>query len=733
MLTFLIGAALGTGAALAAPGTRLVLDVPPQSLRTGHFTVEVLDGRGGPRVEVRRDGVVRWSSIPGQAFLTAAPDATRLDERRGMASVEEDVGRWCRVQRLQRLESVGAGLLLGGALECGDATARWTVRLEPVRRDTLRLVGRVEGGGMGRVALGSQTEKDDAIIGFGEQFGRLDRVGERWPLVVSEQGIGRGAQPVTWGANRAAGAGGSWWTTYAAVPHLLTTGGRSLALEDTEPVVADLTRKGEAWLEVLGRGVTARLYAADDPAGHIAAHTAWAGRMKPLPDWVHAGAIVGIQGGSARVRAAMGTLEDAEVPVAGVWLQDWVGQRETSFGKQLWWSWSVDGERYPGWSGLVAELAEDDVAVLTYVNPFLVSLPAGSERPDLYREARAAGHFVEKDGAPYPVENTDFAAGMLDLSDPETRAWATALVRDRVAAHGVKGWMADFGEALPFDAEIHAGTARAAHNAYPVAWAEVNAAAVAGTDAPDERVFFMRSAHTRSPASAPLFWLGDQMVSWDDHDGLGTVVPGLVSSGLSGFALNHSDIGGYTTITHPIADVHRSKELFQRWAELAAFTPVFRTHEGNQPEQNHQWDSDGDTLAHFSRMATLFSCLQPYRQDLMQEAARTGMPLVRHPWLASGDPDDARDDPRTFLLGPDLFVAPVVRKRQDVVRVTLPEGLWVHAWSGRIAQGGQRVKQAAPIGEPAAWARADSLPAALIRDCSVHKGDGRATDRRTLR
>jgi len=714
MLTFIMGAAL------AAPGTRLVVDVPEQALQTGRFTVEITDARGGPRLEVRRDGVIRWSSIPGRAFLTAAPDATQLVQRHGLVSVEEDVGRWCRRQRLQRVEEVGAGLLLGGELECGETTARWTVRLEPVRHDSLRMAGRVDGTGLGRVALGSRVGKGEAVLGFGEQFGSLDRVGKRWPLVVSEQGIGRGTWPVTGIADRAAGLGGSEWTTSAPVPHYITTGLRSLALEDTEPVIADLTRDGQVWLEVLGARVTARIHAADDAAGLIEAHTAWAGRMAPLPDWIHSGAIVGLQGGSERVRSARRVLDSAEVPLAGFWLQDWSGVHETAVGQQPAWTWSLDEVRYPGWSGLVAELAADDIGVMTSASPFVAAIPAGSGRPDLYREAREAGHLVERAGAPYPVEGSPLAAGLLDLSDPAARRWTASQLRQQVAAHGVRGWMADQGQALPYDAELAGGPARAAHNAYPVAWAEVNAEAVSGVSQPGETVFFMRAGHSRSPSSAPLFWLGDQTVSWDDADGLGTVIPGLVSSGLSGFALNHGDIGGQTTLTHPLVDVHRTRELFQRWAELAAFTPVFRTHEGSQPGDNHQWDRDTETLAHFSRMATVFACLQPYRKTLMEEAAATGMPLVRHPWLVSGREADARHDPETFLLGRDVFVAPVLEPRTERVRVTLPEGLWVHAWTGRIARGGEVVVQRAPIGQPAVWARAESEAAALIRGCPVH-------------
>lgn len=38
------------------------------------------------------------------------------------------------------------------------------------------------------------------------------------------------------------------------------------------------------------------------------------------------------------------------------------------------------------------------------------------------------------------------------------------------------------------------------------------------------------------------------MVTWDEHDGLTTIIIGLLSSGLSGYSLQHSDIGGYTAI-----------------------------------------------------------------------------------------------------------------------------------------------------------------------------------------
>jgi alpha-glucosidase (family GH31 glycosyl hydrolase) len=44
----------------------------------------------------------------------------------------------------------------------------------------------------------------------------------------------------------------------------------------------------------------------------------------------------------------------------------------------------------------------------------------------------------------------------------------------------------------------------------------------------------------------------------------------LLTSGISGYSLEHSDIGGYTAIDNPVLRYHRSKELLLRWIELGA-------------------------------------------------------------------------------------------------------------------------------------------------------------------
>ena len=145
--------------------------------------------------------------------------------------------------------------------------------------------------------------------------------------------------------------------------------------------------------------------------------------------------------------------------------------------------------------------------------------------------------------------------------------------------------MADFGEALPFDSVLFDG-ARAAtwHNHYTEKWAAINRQAINEAGRGNDIVFFNRSGYSQSPEYSTLFWLGDQLQTWDEYDGIKTAVVGMLSGGVSGFSLLHSDTGGYNAFALKLGNrevpvIARSKELLMRWEELSAFTCVLRTHE----------------------------------------------------------------------------------------------------------------------------------------------------------
>ncbi|MFP4345321.1 MAG: alpha-glucosidase [Anaerolineales bacterium] len=692
--------------------------LPDADYTVGDFLLQWRE-EGGGTLEVRHrsdPGRILWATLPGKGFVAAAEGEAAIEEERGSFFIEDDLDTVCTRQTLESITEEGEGVQLEGILRCGGGEAvGYALTFTQPRPNHLAFRLTLADPRYNRTYLTYASHRDERFFGFGEQFSYFDLKGRRLPLFVMEQGIGRGAQPITLGANLQARAGGAWHTSYAGVPHYVTSDLRSLFLETYAYSVFDLRRADRVHVQLFEPELEGRILYGESPAALIGEYTEVAGRMRPLPDWILEGAVVGMQGGTDRVREVFEQLQAHDVPLAGFWLQDWVGQRETSFGKQLWWNWELDQERYPEWEALVADLAAEDVRVLTYASPFLTDVSVKpNARRNLFAEAAEQGFLVQTaEGEPYLIQNTDFAAGLVDLTNPEAWAWMRSVLEEEVIGAGASGWMADFGEALPNDARLHSGEpADLVHNRYPELWAELNREVVDVAVGGESLVFFNRSGYRRSPGSVTLFWLGDQLVSWDRHDGIKTAVTGLLSGGISGYSLNHSDIGGYTTITNPIADYHRSRELLMRWMELNAFTTVYRTHEGNQPEQNHQIYSDEEALAHFARFAKVYEAWAFYRKELVIEAAETGLPVVRHPFIHyPDDPHVYGLSYQEFLVGTELLVAPVLDPETEEVEVYLPGGRWVHLWSGQryeVETEGLWVTVPAPLGEPGVFYREGS-------------------------
>jgi alpha-glucosidase (family GH31 glycosyl hydrolase) len=696
--------------------TEVARDISPGPHRVGEFIVELKAGRSKDTSDCflslahRSDSErVLWSSIPGVSFVSAARGEETVSQSSGHFFVEDEIGELRADQTIDRVEKRGASLVVAGRLVGDGENLDYTLSFSPVTGGRLRFVAAVEEP-FDRVYLTCASSPDERFFGFGVQYTGFDLKGRKVPILIQEQGIGRGEQPITWAADWRADAGGKWYTSYASVPHYVTSEMRSLFLENYEYSSFDLREDDGVQIEVFSSRMSGQILSGETPAELIEQYTEYSGRMRPLPEWILGGAVVGVQGGTDKVSDISERLEALDAPVAAFWLQDWVGQRRTSFGAQLWWNWELDEDHYPEWNLLKERLEQRDIRLMTYISPFLADDVANKEnhRRDLFAEAARNDYLVEdRKGELYRIRITDFSAGLVDLTNPEARAWIKDVIKDELLGIGVSGWMADFGEGLPYDAALSSGAdPKSYHNRYAEEWAELNREAIREAGRGDDVVFFNRSGYLRSPGYSTLFWLGDQLVSWDEHDGIKSAVTGLLSSGLSGYAFEHTDIGGYTAIDEPLLKYHRSRELLMRWTELGAFTAVFRTHEGNRPGVNHQIYSDEESLRHFARFAKVYAAWKPYRMELVEEAAETGLPVVRHPFVHyPGDPEVYGLNYQ-FMVGSEFMVAPVLDPGEDAVEVYLPAGRWVHLWSGKeygSAEKGVYRTVPAPIGEPAVF------------------------------
>lgn len=710
-------------------GASLAKGQAAQTYQVGQFLLSLDQQSAAPQLKIAHVSEperVLWESIPSSSFLVGGHADTVIEENdtpaSGFTISDKNLSRYEK----QTVTSAGmnsGALKLSGTLEGMGSSFGYVMTWTAVGADQLRFAVEFTGANAGflnRIFLRYASSPDERFFGFGQQMTFFDQKGRLLPILVQEHGVGRGMPIITELVALRAGprSAGSWHTTEVSVPHYITSRRRSLFLESTEYCVFDMRHPSRVEIEIFSSAVSGQVLHGRSPLELISTYSNYSGRMRELPEWVHNGAILCLEGGTDAMKAYVDQMTEARVPVSAVWIQDWTGQNPTSVGIQVWWNWQLDTKLYPGWQDLRQLIADRlGARILLYVNPFLTTQQG---HDDLYQYAKSAGYLVRnQSGDPYPVPNA-FVAGLVDLTNPNAFEWLKGIIKDRMITEaGASGWMGDFGEALSFDAVLSSGESPAVwHNRYPVEWQRLQREAIEEAGHGSDAVFFNRSGYSQSPTHSTLFWTGDQMQDWNGYDGLKSAISGALSGGVSGFSLVHSDIGGFNSISVPVGSkafplVARTKELLLRWSEHAAFSPVMRTHVGIDLRIVPQIYSDPDTLAAFARCVNMYLAWAPYRKELVREAAQTGHPVMRH--LILQYPNVPVEPLQyQYLLGTDILVCPVTAAKVTVATVFVPEGEWIHAWSGEAhtSVAGTWLDVPAPIGQPPVFVRA----AAPMRD-----------------
>ena len=560
--------------------------------------------------------------------------------------------------------------------------------------------------GVNRFWLRVPADPEERCYGCGEQMSYFNLRGRNYPIWTSEPGVGRDKTTfVTWRSDVENKAGGDYYNTNFPAPMYLSSKHYWLLADST--AYADFNFKNEGFHELQFWNVPTqvRIETGETYLEIAEKLSAVLGRQPELPDWVYEGAILGLQGGTETVKELVDRTLEGDVAVSGIWCQDWEGKRVTSFGKRLQWDWRWNETMYPGLPEQMKKWEEKGIRFLTYINPYLVNDGL------LYQEGKEKGYYATApDGSDYLVDFGEFYCGVVDFTNPDAYKWFKEIIKKNLIEFGSSGWMADFGEYLPTDLKLWDGMdPMEAHNLWPVLWAKCNYEALQETGKLGEILVFMRAGGVGTQKYCPLLWAGDQSVDFTIHDGLATVIVGALSSAVCGCGLHHSDIGGYTSLFGNC----RTKELFLRWAEMAAFTPVMRTHEGNRPDENFQYYRDEDAIRQFGRLTRIYRSLKPYLKEAVRENAERGIPVQR-PLMYHYEKDAIAADVQTeYLLGRDLLVAPVYLADQTAWQVYLPEDNWVHLWSGAEYAGGN-VTVDAPMGYPPVFYRKDAASAELF-------------------
>ncbi len=611
---------------------------------------------------------------------------TAVDFQSGSYRFEDEPTAWTAVDHFKLLSRQDTGAFVVD-LKDAEGTSLGLMQIAVTDEQELRiLIDGTTGTNRARVAMACTG--DDTFLGAGGHAMDVDHTGQSFPLFVSEPGVGKAdteEYPDTWfltGTRHAASYPDPFFLRPAEPAGFqVNTGARvEVDLCDSDPAQWSLT----TWEE----DFSLSLFAGLSPLEIIGLRTQSSGGVSVPPDWAFAPWADAVHGQDKVLELAQ-LLRDAGAPTSVIWTEDWKGGETTALGYHLLPEWDLDTELYPDAVDIDSILEAQGFKWMGYFSPFIA--PEAST----WEEAAPFAITDPTTDEPYTfLSATLYETSTLDLTNPGAWTWAQEKMQGAMDI-GFDGWMADFGEWLPPDAQLYDGDAMEDHNVWPLLWSSLNAEAIAGTDA----TFFARSGWSGGQSLAPITWAGDQRTSFDADDGLPTVVAMGLGMSVSGVAFYGHDIAGYQSVGNDTAD----KELWWRWCSLGAFSPIMRTHHGAY--DNWQLDSDEETLTHYAAYAAEHTRLFPYLRGLAAVASESGYPLIRHPAMHYADADWAAMD--AWLLGESMLVAPILERGATSRVVELPSDVgWYDWWTGASVSAGDF---SAALGEIPVFASEGSL------------------------
>lgn len=483
-------------------------------------------------------------------------------------------------------------------------------------------------------------EEGESFYGMGERF-------DTWDL--------RGEKIKVWLRDRIQGGIAS---SYFAAPYFLSSSGYGVFVNCTGAVEFDFgsTDSDELRIKIPEGGIDVYLFEGT-PSEIVAQYTSIVGRPREVPDWVF-GLWISRNSylSAAEIDRILDRLEAESIPVSAVVLEAWAEALQ---------SFTFETSRYPEPKHWVQSLHDRDVAALLWITPSVLTSSS------TYHEARRRGFIVHNDDGSELVLDWLEGGRKIDFSNPDARAWWSGLQRDLVDM-GIDGFKTDGGERNP-DPFFH--------NLQPYLYQKASLDAFEGSGRPG--VTFARSA-SASCAGLSCFWAGDQDATWQS---LKLLLRAGLSAALSGFPYYGHDIGAY--IGEP------EKELYIRWFQIGAFSPIMQWH-GIGPRE--PWLLDGETLDIARYYSQLRAQMRPYLIETARQSHESGKPMWRPMLWAFPDDPKSYEIYDQFMLGDDLLVAPIIRP--GLTRsVYLPEGEWFDLFKEEAVSGPTSFEYTAPLSQ----------------------------------
>jgi alpha-D-xyloside xylohydrolase len=558
------------------------------------------------------------------------------------------------------------------------------LRLQQLSEGVYELTGDADRVGNWRLAL---NDAADGYYGLGERFNELNHTHQIIRNGSQDNGAAKGS------------------ATYKPIPFYLSTTGYGLWVDTTAEAVFDMnaTSREDVLITVPAQELRIVLIQGPEFPRILNRFTSMAGRSMLPPYWSFAPWIGRDYHRNDRdVREDMEKTRTLGLPTSVILIDSpWA----TGYNSYLF-----NPKQFRDEPGLVKDLHAAGFKLVLWHTSWIndkTSRPheeGFADKIDIkssnYDEAAAHGYFVkDKDGRPYEGTWWKGQGSLIDFTNPDAKAWWQRQVGLAVKA-GADGFKDDDAEGnFQGDARFADGTdPRLMRNRYAVLYNRAMEEVIQN-DLHGNGILFIRSA-TVGNQNLAVLWGGDNESNFSPENGLPTVVTAGLGAGISGMALWTADLGGYLTPKSA-----PDPRLFMRWTEYSAFSP---TMELLSTSNRGAWDYGEDACNNYRKYAVLHMSLFPYRYAAAQEAARTGMPIMRALVLEYQNDKRAREAKDEYLFGPDLLAAPVIDENTSRA-VYLPAGEWIDYSSGKHLAGSNVVIAEAPLDVLPLYARAGAI------------------------
>jgi alpha-D-xyloside xylohydrolase len=299
-----------------------------------------------------------------------------------------------------------------------------------------------------------------------------------------------------------------------------------------------------------------------------------------------------------------------------------------------------------------------------------------------------------------------------DPFNPKAREVYWRQIDRTMASYGFDGYWLDASEAelggrwgQMRDVTTAAGPGADVYNAYPL----MHTTAVyegQRRDVPSKRPFILtRSAFAGEQRNASVIWSGDVASRWDV---LRRQIPEGLNFVLTGIPYWNTDIGGFFGPNQAGIANPTYEELFTRWFQFGAFTPMFRVHGSGVAKEF--WRFDTTTQKTLVAYDDLRYRLLPYIYAVSWMVTNQGYTMMRPLVMDFRDDRAALNIPDEYMFGPAILVAPVVNQGATSRSVYLPgRAPWYDFYTGQRYDGGQFTQAKAPLSTLPLFVRAGAI------------------------